>query len=82
MARLLGRAWGLWILVGVLAGCGSALPEAGPDYVRSTAGGYILADPPPGMTVWIGAKPVLNAADAAAMSDLEAADPARAAAPR
>ncbi len=66
MARMLGCLWGLCALVGALAGCGDALPAAGPDYVRSTAGGYVLADPPPGVTVRLGAKPVLNAAAATA----------------
>jgi hypothetical protein len=74
MARALVRTCGLWILVGTLAGCGSALPAAGSDHVRSAAGGYVLADPPPGMIVRIGSKPLLNKADAAAASDPGPAD--------
>jgi hypothetical protein len=66
MARMLGRRCGLWLLVGALAGCGPALPVSSPDYVRSATGGYVLADPPPGMTVRLGSKPLLNKADAAA----------------
>jgi hypothetical protein len=66
MARTLGRRCGLWLLVGALAGCGPAVPVPGPDYVRSIAGGYVLADPPPGMTVRLGSKPLLNVTDAAA----------------
>jgi hypothetical protein len=54
------------LLLGALAGCGSALPAAGADYLRSAAGGYVLADLPPGTTVWLGTKPLLNVADAAA----------------
>ncbi len=64
MAWALGRRWSFWVLVGALAGCGSAPPAAGPDYVQSAAGGYVLAAPPPGMSVRIGSKPLLNAADA------------------
>ena len=73
----------LWLLISVaaLAGCGSAALVAGPDYVRTAAGGYVLADPSPGMTVRLGAKPILNAAEAAASSDDRAADPGRRATP-
>ena len=67
MARRLGYRLSLLVLLGALAGCGSALP--GSDYVRSAAGGYVLADPPPGMTVWLGTKQFLNAADAAYATD-------------
>ena len=74
---MLARTWGFWILVGVLAGCGSALPAPGSDYVRTTAGGYVLADPPPGMIVSLGSKPLLNEADAAAASGSGAAKVAR-----
>jgi hypothetical protein len=77
MVRALGRMSGCWVLVGALAGCGSAPRAAGPDYVRSAAGGYVLADPPPGMTVWIGSKPLLNKADAAQAGDRGSADIAR-----
>lgn len=71
MARRLGYRLSLLVLLGALAGCGSALP--GSDYVRSAAGGYVLADPPPGMTVWLGTKQFLNAADAARAPDHRAA---------
>ncbi len=77
MAWALGRRWSFWVLVGALAGCGSAPPAAGPDYVQSAAGGYVLAAPPPGMSVRIGSKPLLNAADAGTASDGGAAASAR-----
>ena len=77
MAPPLGRMWGLWILALALAGCGSALPAAGSDHVRSASGGYALADPPPGMVVRIGSKPLLNKGDAAAAGEPGAAALAR-----
>ena len=77
MAWALGRRWSFWVLVGALAGCGSAPPAAGPGYVQSAAGGYLLAAPPPGMSVRIGSKPVLNAADAGLASGRGAAHSAR-----
>jgi hypothetical protein len=73
VARKLGRRSSLLVLLGTLAGCGSALP--GSDYVRSSAGGYVLADPPPGITVWLGTKQFLNAADAALATDHRPAGP-------
>jgi hypothetical protein len=69
--RKLGRRLSLLVLLGALAGCGSALP--GSDYVRSATGGYVLVDPPPGITVWLGTKHFLNAADAALATDHRAA---------
>jgi hypothetical protein len=77
VVRTLGLTWSFWILVGTLAGCGSGPPAAGPDYVRSAAGGYVLADPPPGMTVRLGSKPLLNKADAVPAGDRGSADLAR-----
>ena len=43
MARMLGKAWACWLVVGAVTGCGSAPPAGGPGYVQSAAGGYVLA---------------------------------------
>ncbi len=82
MARALGWASGFWVLALAVAGCSSTLPAAGPDHVRSAAGGYVLAASPPGMTVRIGSKPLLSAASVATASDRESADIASPPAPR
>jgi hypothetical protein len=77
VAGRLGPPLTFLVLIWALAGCGSALPAPDSDYVRSTAGGYVLADPPPGITVSLGAKPFLNAANAATMTDRGAASSPR-----
>jgi hypothetical protein len=57
------------VLIGGLSACGAALPAAGSDYVRTTAGAYVLSDAPPGIVVRLGSKQVLNQAAAATIND-------------
>ncbi len=66
MAQALARTWCSCVLALGLSGCGFDLSAAGSDHVRSSAGGYVLAAPPPGMTVRIGSKQLMSEADAAA----------------
>ena len=77
MARMLGQAWACWLVAGAVTACGSEPPAGGPGSVQSVAGGYVLADPAPGMTVYLGATPFFSEPRAAAASAPRPGDGAR-----